>query len=225
MYFCYVDESGDSGKVKSPTSLFALAAVLVDDKRWRDARAHVSNFRHFLEGKFGVKLSANLRASDIVHNEGDFRNSAMSFSTRMALYEAAMRFQRKCGVMRVFAVVVQKDKAGERDVRDIAWEMAIARASRFGNEADENVHFIPDRGNVGFITKKIAQMRERETPNIVEDPSERDSRASWFVQFADLNAYAAVQKVRPGRNIDGKLWDTLGGCRIADSADGIQIWG
>ena len=229
MYFCYVDESGDSGKVKSPTSWFVLAAVLVNDKRWREARTHVGNFRRSLRDKFGVKFDAEFRASDIVKNRGDFDNSGMSFPTRKALYEAAMRFQRKCGMVRVFAVAVRKDKVGERNVRDIAWEMAIVRASRFGNEAGENVHFIPDQGEINFITKKIAQMRERETPNIVEDPSERNSRASWFVQFADLNAYAAARKVHPGRNIDGKLWDALGDCRIIDSADGIpegiQIWG
>ena len=102
MYFCYVDESGDSGKVKSPTSWFVLAAVLVDDKRWRAARAHVVNFRRSLVGKFGVKFNDKLRASDIVHNRGDFRNSGMSFQERMALYEEAMQFQQKCGVMRIF---------------------------------------------------------------------------------------------------------------------------
>ena len=224
MYFCYVDESGDSGKVKSPTSLFALAAVLVDDKRWREAREHVSNFRRSLEGKFGVKFNDKLRASDIVHNRGDFRNSGMSFQERMALYEEAMQFQQKCGVMCVFAVAVQKDRAGERDVGDIAWEMAIARASHFGHEAGENVHFLPDRGHGTLITKKIAQMREREATNIVEDPSDRNSRDSWFVQLADLNAYAAAKKVRPGPHIDGKLWDALGDCRITDATDGIQIW-
>ena len=66
--------------------------------------------------------------------------------------------------------------------------------------------------------------------NIVEDPSDRESHESFFIQLADLNAYAAAQTIRPGANIGGELWDGLGDSRILEvnvlrkGPPGIKVW-
>ena len=47
---------------------------------------------------------------------------------------------------------------------------------------------------------------------IVEDPNERESQDSYFIQLADWNAYAAFhsQYVSPIRSVPADLWDELG---------------
>lgn len=56
----------------------------------------------------------------------------------------------------------------------------------------------------------------RATTNIIEDSSDRESHESYFIQLADLNAYAAVRKVHPIPSFDGSLWDELGDARDPD---------
>ena len=70
----------------------------------------------------------------------------------------------------------------------------------------------PDAGHGYFIQSLVRKMRrhhrvasafesgrwlEADARRIVEDPSDRDSRRSYFIQLADLNAYAAVRWLYP----------------------------
>ena len=115
---------------------------------------------------------------------------------------------------------------------------------RFGTAEKDNIHIVPDEGHGEFIKKKIREMRrfhfvpsafgasslERKAENILEDPSDRHSHESYFVQFADLNAYAAFRKEFPGATFNGLYWDELGSARILEvntlrkGSPGIVTW-
>lgn len=246
MFFAYFDESGDTGFDSSPTSTFALTALLVDDRRWLSALDQTVAFRRFLRDQFRIPTRAELKASWLVHNKGDIRPCGLTYQARMAAYAAAMRFQRKSGVFRTFTILIDKSKIANRpsDVREIAWRFAIQRLERFGRAEKENLHVIPDEGHGDFIVKKIRAMRrfshvpsaygtgalKRDATNIVEDASERNSRESYFVQLADLNAYAAFRKVFPGPNFGAEIWAELGESRVMEvnklkgGPPGIVIW-
>lgn len=232
MYFAYFDESGDSGFVNSPTDTFSLSAVLVHDKDWLNALDQTIAFRRYLRDQFRISPRAELKAAWLVHNKGDIRAAGLTYPARMAAYKAAMRFQRKAGVFKVFTVVIVKSRIANKskDVRDIAWTYAIQRLERFATQAKDNIHLLPDEGHGEFIRKKIRLMRrfhyvqsafgddmlERKAENIVEDSSDRRSSDSFFVQLADLNAYAAFRKAFPGNSFGEEIWDELGGARVAE---------
>jgi hypothetical protein len=202
-------------------------------------------YRQFLKSNFRIPPRAEIKAHSLIHNTGDMRQAGLSFKTRLKVFKSALSFQRKCGYFRIFAIVVKKNTATVvRDVRDAAWEYAIQRLERFGKASGENIHVLPDEGHVDFIQKKIRRMRrfnrvpsafgygslDRKTKNVIEDPSERKSKESYFIQFADLNAYAAFHKVFPGANVDGRFWDALGDARVHEvnkvraGPDGIVVW-
>jgi hypothetical protein len=71
---------------------------------------------------------------------------------------------------------------------------------------------------------------DRKAMNIVEDSSDRRSTESFFVQLADLNAYAAFRKAFPSASFDGTVWDELGEARLAEvnktrgGPTGIVVW-
>ncbi len=232
MFFAYFDESGDTGFDSSPTSTFALSALLIHDMDWLNALDQTVAFRRYLRDEFHISPRAELKASWLIHNKGDIRSSGLTYKARMAAYTAAMRFQRKTGLFRTFTVLVKKAEIKKRpfDVRECAWRFAIQRLERFGTANKDNIHVLPDEGHGDFIIKKIRAMRrfhyvpsafgpeslERKAENIVEDASDRNSRESYFIQLADLNAYAAFRKVFPGATFGEDIWDTLGQSRITE---------
>lgn len=106
------------------------------------------------------------------------------------------------------------------------------------------IHVLPDEGHGDFIIKKIRAMRrfhyvasafgdgslDRKAENIVEDASDRRSGHAFFIQLADLNAYAAFRKTQPRANFDEEIWDKLGDTRLSEvnrnrpAPPGIVLW-
>lgn len=247
MYFAYFDESGDSGlNPSSPTRSFTLCGLLIHDQNWLLALDQTVAFRRYLRDQFRIPSRMELKASWLIHNKGDVRSAGLTFSARMAVYKAVMRFQRKFGLFHTFAIVINKPRIrkSETDVREHAWRFALQRLERFGTAKKDNIHVLPDEGHGDFILKKIREMRrfhrvpsafgeetlDRRAENIVEDPSDRNSKNSYFIQLADLNAYAAFRRVYPGPNFGPDVWDSLGNTRIPDvnklrgGPPGIVVW-
>lgn len=247
MYYAYFDETGDTGLGQaSPTGVFALSAILIHDRNWLSALDQIVAFRRYLRNNFYISPRSELKAAWLIHNKGDIRKAGLAYKARMSAYMAAMRFQRKAGIFRVFSVLIKKNDIQNRttDVREICWRYAIQRLERFGTAEKDNIHIVPDEGHGHFIKKKIREMRrfshvpsafgadslDRKAENIVEDPSDRCSRESYFIQLADLNAYAAFRRVFPGANFGGEYWDELGVARIQEvnalrgGPPGIVVW-
>jgi hypothetical protein len=246
MYFAYFDETGDTGMDRSPTSVFALNCILLHDSKWLSALDQTIAFRRFLNINFHISPRSELKANWLIHNKGDIKASGLSYIARMAAYKAAMRFQRKCQLLQTFTILLDKSrmKNRESDVRNIAWEYAIQRLERFGTANKDNIHVLPDEGHGEFIRKKIRAMRrfnlvpsafddsslDRKAQNIVEDSSDRRSHESYFIQFADLNAYAAFRRVFPGKNFGVDIYEELGGARLnavnslSGGPPGIVVW-
>jgi hypothetical protein len=246
LFFAYLDESGDTGMADSPTATFVLSCLLLHDGHWLSALDQTISFRRYLRHKFHITPRSELKAAWLIHNKGDIRHSGLSYPARLEAYRAAMRFQRKVGVFRIFSILIAKNRITKTpsDVREIAWRYAVQRLERFGTATKDNIHVLPDEGHGDFIRKKIRLMRrfsqvpsafgaatlERNAENIVEDSSDRRSQESFFVQFADLNAYAAYRKVSPGATFGEEIWDELGPARVLEvnslrgGPPGIVIW-
>lgn len=246
MYFAYFDESGDTGLDRSPTGTFALSCLLLHDSNWLNALDQCIAFRRYLRDNFRISPRAELKASWLIHNKGDIRAAELRYPARLAAYRAALRFQRKCGLFRSFTVLIDKTKIQkrDRDVREMAWQRAIERLERFGTGMKDNIHVLPDEGHGEFIRKKIRAMRrfnnvpsafggaslDRKARNIVEDSSDRRSHESYFIQLADLNAYAAFRRVFPGESFGADLYEELGEARVAEvnrltgGPTGIVVW-
>lgn len=246
MFFAYFDESGDTGLGQSPTGTFSLSCILLHDSDWLNALDQTIAFRRYLRDNFHIAPRAELKASWLIHNKGDIRRAGLRYPARLAAYRAALRFQRKCGLFRSFTILIDKNKIQKRDtdVRETAWQYAIQRLERFGTDKKDNIHVLPDEGHGEFIRKKIRAMRrfshvpsafggpalDRKAQNIVEDSSDRRSHESYFIQLADLNAYAAFRRVFPGASFGGDIYDELGDARVTEvntlsgGPTGVVVW-
>lgn len=232
MYLAYADESGDSGYQGSPSDLFVLSILLVHEQDWLRTLDRLVTMRRYLRDTYGIPPVAEIKASHLIQRKGVIKRLGLDPAQRHEIYNLAMKFQRKEGVFTAFSVAIDKTKIKrrERDPRQFAWSFAIERLDNFAGHKGEYISLYPDAGHGYFIRKMVRRMRrfhrvpsafgpgqlEAAALRVVEDPSDRQSHESYFIQLADLNAYASYRKVQPTSKLGGEMWDELGEARLEE---------
>jgi hypothetical protein len=235
VHFAYIDESGSSGVGGSLT--FTLACILVEASRWPDVFDDVIDFRRFLRDQFGLPMRAEMKANYLVHNGGPIRRLKLGESARFAIYRQSLRLQAKLGLS-TFAVVIRKDRMALKgltvDPREVAWEYLLQRLERFTTKGNTQAMLVHDEGE-GLLIRKLARRARRigsagsafgtgslrrPARLLVDDPVSRRSHESYFIQLADLNAYAAFRRIyppppRPVHVVPETMWDELATARFA----------
>lgn len=146
----------------------------------------------------------------------------------MDIYEKILRFESELEI-RTFSIAINKSRAAAKgwDARYAAWTFALQTLHSFCLAQDDRAAIFPDEGHGFFIRQRVRHMRRYNTApshlgpgsyefkveRILEDPSDRRSQDSYFVQLADMNAYAShrSQYVDPRGDVRSSLWDTLAG--------------
>jgi hypothetical protein len=247
MYLAYVDESGDKGKDGSKT--FVLACTLVRASVWSASFDTIIAFRRFLKEKFGLPVRAEVKANHLLRNGGPFRDLALSENARRAIYKMHMRLQSKIGVS-TFAVMLNKAKLDSSiDPHERAWRFLLQRLERLATTDHDMILVVHDEGEPIAIRKYARRARRAGTAGsaygsggisvpfkgLLEDPVSRDSRQSYFLQLADLSAFAAYRRYfppPPGRPsiCPQSMWDELGEAvfrpanKNAGGVPGIVFW-
>jgi len=252
MRLAYIDESGDSGYSGSRT--YTLGCVIVDAKAWPDAFEDIIRFRRFIRKHFGVLVRDEIKANYLLRGSGTLKSLGLGDQIRHDIYRQHMRLATKLG-LDVFAVVIQKDRILKRDMnpRDVAWEYLIQRLERMSTKSETPVMIIHDEGDSNRIRTLVRKARRINMPGsafgtgrlsvparlIIDDPVPRDSRQSYFIQLADLAAYAAYRRLyppnRPKSICPETMWDELGDARYAAANEiatnqkwltheGIVVW-
>ena len=115
-----------------------------------------------------------------------------------------------------FAIVIDKDKVRnrERSPDVTAWEYLLQRLRERSNRSGRPILLSHDNGSTNVQVR--AQLRRFRrvswdssnemvrAPLLIEDPIPRDSAHSYFIQLADLCAYAASRRVLPNKGKRGK---------------------
>lgn len=249
MLIAYVDESGDSGR-EGGSKTYSLGCVVVEDRMWPDAFDQFLSFRSFLRHRFGILRREEIKANYLLRGSGDLKRYGFGDGIRHDLYRMHMRLANKLG-LQVFAVVINKEKIYSwRDPRDIAWEYALQRFERMSTKSGEPILIMHDEGDSQSIRKLVRRARRANMASsaawmapgvfklpahlLIDDPVPRDSSQSYFVQLADLCAFAAFRTVYPPPRraavCPSTMWDELGDARfrqanqLAGGKPGIVCW-
>jgi Protein of unknown function (DUF3800) len=215
VYLAYVDESGKVGRHRTRT--FSLACALTPAADWFETFDRLISFRRWLRERFGVPIRAELKANHILRNEGAFESLALPEGMRHVIYRQTMRLHHKIG-LQTFAVLIDKEKLREKrptaDPRDVAWEYLLQRLERasVGPPLGPTYFTLIHDAGESDVARRLARKARRagtagsqfgtgflRVPfeRLVDDPVPRDSRQSYFVQLADLAAYAAFRRFHP----------------------------
>lgn len=230
MYLAYFDESGDSGITNSPTTFFVLACVLVHHADWKTSLDSLVELRRKLRTAHDIPTTKEIKAIHIRRGQGVLANKHWSMAQRMKFFHGLMRYtDQNFSNLRIFAVAVDKQGAlvANREPRETAWEFAIQRVSNFCNVHHDVAMIFPDEGHAQLVRRLVRRMRRFNmvprrwgggsfsvrTERIIEDPNDRASQESYFIQLADWCAFACHRSryIDPRPAVSDQLWDLLGG--------------
>lgn len=234
MHLAYIDESGDGGAKGSST--FSLACILVSEQNWLAALDGAISFRRFLKNQFGLPMAEELKANYLLRNGGPWlTKNPLSDGARGRIYKMCMRLQEKLDLT-VFGIVIDKAKlAASGSVETaptLAWIRMIERLETFSRKANTSLVIVHDEGD-GELVRKIARRARRlgivgshygsgflrrPFAQLLDDPVPRNSRHSYLLQLADLDAYASYRRCYPPPAriqpiVRQDTWDRLGGAR------------
>ena len=108
MYIAYVDESGDDGHNVAITQYFTLSGIILADSNWKIFLEKMKVFRQGLKIDFGLTLKADLRATDLWRNRGDFRRLSLSYADRTRIFTRTAEFLRSSQEITILTVSINK---------------------------------------------------------------------------------------------------------------------
>jgi hypothetical protein len=234
MRMAYVDESGDSGYAGSRT--YTLGCVMVHDIAWPDVFDDYLQFRRFIRTQFGILVRDEIKANYLLRGSGPLKRLGLGETMRHDIYRQHMRLAPKLG-LDVFAVVIEKTLIAKTSMnpRDIAWEYLLQRLERMSSTDQEPVMVIHDEGDPLKIRALARKARRANMPGsafgtgyfrlparlLIDDPVSRNSQQSFFIQLADMAAYAAYRRLHPAGKTPSicpaTMWDELGAARYAEA--------
>jgi len=231
---------------------FTLGCVLIEAERWPDVFDDMIDYRRYLRDRFKIPVRAELKANYLLRNGGPLRPLHLSEGARFAVYRGHMRLQAKLG-LKCFAIMIRKNVMEARGLtlnpRHVAWEYLIQRLERFTTKEKTHVVVFHDEGEGGIartLTRKARRAGsagsafgtgslKRPARLLLDDPVSRKSHESYFLQLADLDAYAAFRSYypppkRPINIVPQGMWDQLGSARMgavnqySGGTPGIVVW-
>ncbi|MBI5169433.1 MAG: DUF3800 domain-containing protein [Candidatus Eisenbacteria bacterium] len=250
MHFAYVDESGSVGSSGSKT--FTLGCVLVEDGQWMHSIDGLIDFRRYLKQRFAVPVRSELKANWLVQNTGSIRELHLSERARRSIFQGHLRLIPKLGA-KAFAVVIDKALLEQRkpgdDPRRKAWEFLIQRLERYSTKNGVFMSLFHDEGEARLIRQIVRRTRRagsagsmfnnerlhRPATRLLEDPNPRKSHESYFIQLADLVAYAAFRRAFPIQHagrfevVQSTAWDGIDAGLLREVSSqgphpGIVLW-
>jgi hypothetical protein len=222
MYLMYVDESGDTGLVGSPSRYFTLSGIVVHERNWRPFIERLIAFRKTLKTVYGLGVRTELHASEYIRKPVD----GLTKYDRLAILRNTLDELAKMPDISITNIVVDKiDKPADYDVLQKAWGVLFQRFENTlfygnfpGNFRDDFGMVLSDATAGQKLTQMVRRMAvynpipssygqgSRNIPikKIIEDPHFKDSRSSLPVQMADVCAYFLHQKYAPNGYIKRK---------------------
>lgn len=218
MYLMYVDESGDTGLGQSPTRYFGLSGLIIHESRWRDFINAMTTFRKTMKAVHGLPLRTEIHASEYLRSPPV---PNMLRHIRLAILRNLLDEIAKMNFVSITNVVV--DKQGKHPAYDVftnAWQALFQRFEntlKYGNfpggHRNDYGLVLTDATNGQKLQRLVRRMsvynpipnqawagagaRNLPVLRVIEDPHQKDSKDSYFIQACDVCAYFLTQSFQP----------------------------
>jgi hypothetical protein len=208
MHLAYFDETGDDGFPNRSSELFVLTACYLDHLDWRSTFETIRDFRRSIRMKFGFPLKWELHTRPLLLNKNPYGALGLKDADRIGIIDEACNLLGSLPV-KIINIVIVKPRIRKNDyqVLDTAFTYAVQRlendilqTSTPGNR----FMIITDEGRLGVMRKTARRLQRfnvvpsmypgqgpitRTIQGMIEDPLEKNSRESYFIQMSDLVSY------------------------------------
>ena len=207
MHIAYYDETGDDGYPRFSSPLFALTAFYLHYLHWRDTFDALQSLRRQLKSSAGLPIKMEFHTKDFLLNKRPFRALGISDAARISAVDqyCDLIAQLDCKIINVVIVKARITNPGYQ-VLHTALKYSVQRIE---NDLDPAHHpnarflIITDPGRIGKMrrtTRLIQRINyipskfgtppyRREIKGLIEDPLQKESTQSYFIQSADLVSY------------------------------------
>lgn len=238
--FAYVDETGNTGSVgRGASRTYTLGCVLVPADGWTSRLQVLTAMRRDIKKTYDIRLRDELKAYYLVRSRGPLKDSGFGDGQLRDIYHRSLSAVTRVSAG-VFAVVIDKLRRMNRDPFDAAWERLVRQLMVRSTSLDRSIVLVHDQGDNDRIRRMHRRCRQSTAIDgtvcpglLVEDPVPRRSELSYFVQAADLVAYAAFRRIQPpgkssGLVCDANMWEVLKAIWLTEvsqsRSDGILVW-
>ncbi|MCA2264788.1 DUF3800 domain-containing protein [Mycobacterium marseillense] len=213
MILAYVDETGDTGDpaLGGSSNCYGLGCVLVETDKWSDVFTAVLSLRRNIRARYGIGVRKELKANYLIRGSSHLRDLNLSPNDRHVIYRSHFRVLQQVAEpfgVRAFGIVVDKQASpwsSPQDTFDMAWITLLQRLERTSTKRAAELMVIHDQGEDKRVMQAVRRARRHLPAGLhwgtgsvvnpakyfVEDAIPRSSANSYFVQIADLVAYAA----------------------------------
>ena len=198
MDLVYIDESGDTGHINSPTKEYLLVGMIVPETKWHELSGRIRLARTRMRHNLGLRSDAEIHAAEFLG--GAHTHLGLSAWNRIrAIRWLLKELSRQTGIT---YVTILQPKEGHPEVLGDAWRKLVSQI-----EAESGRRFLlltdmTERKSVlrairGATSCVTDGKHPRRPEHLIEDPIHLDSRHSALLQVADVLAYLHRQNIRP----------------------------
>lgn len=240
MRLVYYDEAGDDGHPNTSSPLFALSAVYMHYLQWHPNFERIREFRRGIRRDFGLPVKTEMHTKYFVLGKRPYRALGISEADRLRVMEL---FADLIGTLdaRIINVVVVKPnlRATNVSVLDTALKFSVQRIENDlapTRNPQSRFMIITDPGRVGAMrstTRRVQRINyipsrfgptpyRREITALIEDPMQKDSKESYFIQLADFVSFVvylyAIFETGAGQ-LHGRMPAAVDQARVRDWMD------
>jgi hypothetical protein len=83
-----MDESGDPGVSGSPTPTYTVSGLFIHEAEWVPMLESLLRFRRYLRDSFGVRMRAEIKASEMIRGSGAWAGLGQGVQVRQRVYRS-----------------------------------------------------------------------------------------------------------------------------------------
>lgn len=203
MHIAYFDESGDDGYPAFSSPIFVLTSVYLHYLEWQDIYKRLQDFRRSLSSKYRLPVKFEMHTQHFLRNKYPFRSLHLSDATRIDIMNKFCDLIANLDLKFInIAIVKPRIRSKNYKVLDTALKYLVQRIENdLSPDTNKEAKFliITDPGRVGkmrattrrmqkinYIPSKFGSPYRKEISTLIEDPMQKESDQSYFIQIADL---------------------------------------
>ena len=192
MHIVYLDESGDPGRIGSPTGIYLIAGLAMDASRWTECHRLLASFRRDVHARHGLDPTSEMHASEFLGAAQT--HLGLGRIERLAIARAFLDAISRLPGVRVFGWSIHKGVGDSLETVAFAASEDLDAWTFSGELGGSPAGYLIIHDTFG---RRPAAWCAECAPPRVGRPMEEDSSESLFLQAADFIAYAMRQNLVP----------------------------